>query len=249
MQIQNLKESDLERFYQYAKEEEWDIEDVHIRSLLKTHPDDFFIFYHNNELIGYVVALKESEQFGFISSLLVLQEFRGLGYGEKIFSFSLEYLKGCQIALDSVLGQEKFYEKFGFASYFDVNTHVFKTGQVSTKKNAIEVVDFDKELSLKGQNEYFKTLLLDKNVTYKAIKDNFDSFAFSFAYKDGYKVTIKTDDINYGVTLFFALTQNYESNTAIYMQLSPQEAILEAISQALSMQKVSHFTRMYNKIL
>lgn len=80
-----------------------------------------------------------------------------------------------------------------------------------------------------------------KNVTYKAIKDNFDSFA----YKDGYKVTIKTDDINYGVTLFFALTQNYESNTAIYMHLSPQEAILEV----LSMQKVSHFTRIYNKIL
>ncbi len=249
MQIQKLQESDLELFYKYAKEEQWDIEDIHIRTSLKTYPNDFFIFYQNTQLIGYVVALKESEHFAFISSLLVLGEFRGLGYGAKIFSFALEHLKDCQIALDSVVGQEKFYEKFGFESYFDVTTSVFKTGKVSPKNNTIEVVDFDKKLSLKRQSEYYQFLLLDKGVTYKAIKDTPDSFAFLFAYKDGYKITIRTQDINHGVTLFFALCQNYESNTSIYMLSTLQEPILEALVEALSMTKVSHQTRMYNKIL
>ncbi|HIC12034.1 MAG TPA: N-acetyltransferase [Sulfurimonas sp.] len=132
MQIQKLQENDLELFYKYAKEEQWDIEGIHIRTSLKTYPNDFFIFYQNRQLIGYVVALKESEQFAFISSLLVLKKFRGLGYGAKIFSFALQHLKTCQIALDSVVGQEKFYEKFEFESYFDVTTSVFKTGKVST---------------------------------------------------------------------------------------------------------------------
>ncbi|CAI6148258.1 MAG: hypothetical protein SPLUMA1_SPLUMAMAG1_00638 [uncultured Sulfurimonas sp.] len=81
------------------------------------------------------------------------------------------------------------------------------------------------------------------------IEDIPDSFAFLFAYKDGYKITIKTQDINHGVTLFFALCQNYESNTSIYMLSTLQEPILEALVQALSITKVSHQTRMYNKIL
>lgn len=249
MQIQKLREHDLELFYKHAKKENWDIEDIHIRASLKTHPNDFFIFYKNSQLIGFVVALKENEEFAFISSLLVLKEFRGIGYGKEIFLLALEHLKACQVALDSVLGQEPFYEKFGFKSYFDIDTLVFKTGQMSPKNNTIEVVDFDKKLSLKGQSEYLKTLLLEKGVHYKAIKDDLNSFAFAFAYKDGYKVFINTQDINHAITLFFSLCQNYESGTFIYMQSSPQEPMLQALSQALSMTKVSHFTRMYNKIL
>lgn len=250
MQIQKLKASDLELFYSYAREEKWDIEDVHIRALLQTYPDDFFIFYENEKLLGYVVALKESPEFGFISSLLVLKEFRGKGYGAKILSIALEHLKDSQVALDSVLGQEKFYEKFGFKSYFEVNTYMFTTGAVSIQKDkALQVSGFDKELSQKGKSDYFKALLLDKNVSYRAIKENPDSFAFAFAYKDGYKITLHSQDINHALTLFFALSQDYKKQTAIYIQSSKQNTMLEALAQALQMKKVSHTTRMYNKIL
>ncbi|MDF1883119.1 GNAT family N-acetyltransferase [Sulfurimonas sp. SAG-AH-194-C21] len=250
MQIQRLKTSDLELFYTYAKEEQWDIEDIHIRTLLKIHPDDFFIFYENEELLGYVVALKESSEFGFISSLLVLKKFRSLGYGAKIFSIALTHLKNCQIALDSVLGQEKFYEKFGFKAYFDVNTYMFQTGELSIQKSkTLEVSSVDKEDSLRGQSKYFKSLLLDKNVSYRAIKEHTDSFAFAFAYKDGYKITIQSEDVNHALSLFFALCQNYENKTAVYLQSSMQNTMLEALAQALGMKRVLHSTRMYNKIL
>ncbi|MDF1878090.1 GNAT family N-acetyltransferase [Sulfurimonas sp. SAG-AH-194-C20] len=250
MQAKKLIESDLELFYKYAKIEKWDIEDIHIRSLLKTHPDNFFIFYKDNVLVGYVVALNESAAFGFISSLLVLKEFRGLGYGAEIFSLALKHLQNRQIALDSVLGQETFYEKFGFSSYFDVNLYLYKTGKVSLKESdTLEVVAFDEKHSLEGKSDYLKYLLQDKDIYYKAIKGVSDSFAFIFPYKDGHKITINSQDINHAVTLLFALCQNYESNTAIYLQSSQQNTMLEALAQALGMSKVSHHTRMYNKIL
>lgn len=248
MQIQKLKENDLELFYRYAKVEDWDIEDIHIRSLLQTHPNDFFIFYQDTLLIGYVVALKESSEFGFISSLLVLKKFRGLGYGAKIFSFALEHLKGCQIALDSDLGQEGFYEKFGFSAYFDVNVYMFLTGAVDVKEDIFEVSAFDNSL-YKKQDEYMKTILLDKGVDAKVIKSDTNSLAFAFAYKDGYKVTLKTQDINHALALFFALCSEYEHNTPIYIYSTPQETMLEALSEGLKMKKISHQTRMYNKIL
>ena len=251
MQAEKFTVEDLELFYKYASQELWEIEDIHIRALLQTHPNDFFIFYENKVLIGYCVALKENETFGFISSVLVLKKFRLLGYGKKIFTFALEHLKGCQIALDSVLGQESFYKKFGFSSYFDVNTYKYITGSIVQPSNMIPTTDFDEELSLQGVSTYLKEILTTESVSYRAIKEDntIKSFAFSFAYKDGYKLTINSEDVNHLLALLFALADNYPARTSLYMQttkLTPQH---EALTEALKMQKVSTFTRMYNKII
>ncbi|HIP19576.1 MAG TPA: N-acetyltransferase [Sulfurimonas sp.] len=251
MQIQNLHLDDLELFYKYAKEEHWDIEDPHIRALLKTHPEDFFIFYEDSELVGFVVAIKENEELGFISSLLVLKEFRSLGYGKKIFTFACEHLGERQIGLDSVLGQEIFYEKFNFKRYFDVNTYQFQTGKFSINSDTYSIIDFDKELCLSNQTEFLKELLVNEDLDYKAIIEEgvVSSFAFSFHYKDGYKVTIHTQDVNHGAALFFALCKDYIHHTAIYIQTTKVDSLLEALAQALEMKQVSYTTRMYNKIL
>ncbi|SFV66852.1 GCN5-related N-acetyltransferase [hydrothermal vent metagenome] len=251
MQIQKLQEKDLTLFYSHAKEEQWDIEDIHIPTLLKTNPKDFFIFYENKKLLGYVVALKESEQFGFISSLLVLKEFRSLGYGKKILTVALKHLQNRQIALDSVLGQETFYEKFSFKRYFDVSYFKFIVGSVALSQPKYDTIDFDAKLSLDGQSEYTKLLLQNKNIHYKAIKSNntISAFAFSFTYKDGYKITLNAEDINEAISLFFALTNNYKKNTNIYIQVTRLSPILEAITEALQMSEVSKMTRMYNKVL
>ena len=75
------------------------------------------------------------------------------------------------------------------------------------------------------------------------------SFAFAFTFKDGYKITINTEDINEAATLFFSLVQEYSQGTAIYIQTTKLSPLLEAFVEALKMTKVSHLTRMYNKIL
>jgi len=251
MLARNLTESDLELFYNYAKEEQWDIEDAHISALLKSYRDDFFAFYEGEKLIGYVVALRESRGFGFISSLLVLKEFRSLGYGREILSFALEHLQERQIALDSLLGQETFYEKFGFQAYFDVSNYRFETGSVTIQNDKFSLIDFDTKLSLENQSIYLQHLLLENSLNYKAIvaEGKIVSFGFALAYKDGYKITLYTEDINHAASLFFALCDKYEKKTAIYMRISQTEELLKALAEALEMQKVEHFTRMYNKVL
>ncbi|MDQ7068472.1 MAG: GNAT family N-acetyltransferase [Sulfurimonas sp.] len=251
MQIRNLQEKELPLFYTYANAEQWDIEDLHIRSLLKTHPDDFFIFYKRTELLGFVVALRESEQFGFISSLLVLKPFRSLGYGKEIFTFACEHLGERQIGLDSVLGQESFYEKFGFKRYFDVNTYRFETGKFLLNNDDYEIVNFDETLCLESQSPYLIELLSHKEIECKTIKSKESdcSFAFAFSYKDGYKITLQTQEINQTIALFFALCRKYQNNTPIYIQSTKMTPMLEALAEALQMKRVSYFTRMYNKIL
>lgn len=250
MQIKNVHEQDLALFFHYAQLENWDIEELHIRTLLKTNPDDFFIFYENSDLLGFVVALKESENFGFISSLLVVEKFRLLGYGKKIFTFALEYLRSRQIALDSVLGQESFYEQFGFSSYFDVHLYRFIADSNSYAPKVPQLLNKTQALARQIHSPYLQELLSNKDVHYRAIIDKVvTSFAFSFPYKDGYKITINTKDTKDVARLFFSLVQEYPQGSAIYIQTTKLSPLLEAFAKDVKMIQVSHHTRMYNKIL
>lgn len=251
MQIRTLQQKELASLFFYSKEENWDNEELHTTALFKAHPDDFFIAYKGAKLLGFIVAIKYSQEFGFISNFIILKEFRNFGYGQKLFTFVLEHLKGCQIALDSIVDKQQLYKKFGFSPYVDVISYKFFVGSVTLPSSHIQTIDFDKKLSLNNQNSYMINMLLNEEVEYKAVQkgDLISSFAFSFAYKDGYKIHIESLDINEAITLFFALCENYETGTAIYIQASKLNPILLTINELLKMSEENKFVRMYNKIV
>ena len=251
MKIQILKESQLKLLFKYATLEGWDTEEAHTLALYRAHPNDFFIAHKNKQLLGFIVAIKHSDEFGFISSFLVLKEFRSLGYGKKILNFALKHLEGCQIALDSVVNRTSLYERVGFKAYFDVTTYCFETGSVTLPLTSIETINFDENLALLTDNSYISTIVANEKVNYRAVKDAslVSSCAFTFEYRDGYKIHIESSDINEALTLFFKLTDKFKKGTKIYLQASKLSPLLLAVVQALKMSETSKHIRMYNKIL
>ena len=251
LQIRTLQQNELKLLFFYSNQEGWGNEELHTTALFLAHPNDFFIAYKEGKLLGFILAIKHSQEFGFISSFIVLKEFRGLGYGQKLFTHALQHLKGCQIALDSVVNKQKLYKKFGFVPYFDVIVYRFIIGSVTLPSSEIQTIDFDKKLSLKNQNPYMINMLLNENIEYKAVKkeDEISSFALSFQYKDGYKIHIESLDINEAITLFFALSDKYKKGTAFYLQASKQSSMLLAMAKLLNMREYNKFVRMYNKIV
>ena len=251
MQIKTLQEDELPLLFHNTNTEGWDNEALHTTALFHAHTNDFFIAYKEKKLIGFIIAIKYSDKFGFISSFLVLKEFRGLGYGKEIFTFAVKHLECCQIALDSVVGKESLYKQYGFKTYFTVNTYKFSNGSVTLPHTDFKVVDFDKKLSLKNKDNYMKEMILSKSTNYRAIKHKkvISSFAMSFRYVDGYKLHIESENINEALTLFFTLVNIHKDGTAIYLQASPLSPMLEAIVELLKMKEHSRFTRMYNFVL
>jgi len=251
MKIKILEEQELDLLFLHSKEEGWHNEELHTRALYKAHPNDFFIAYKKKKLIGFILAIKHYENFGFVSSFLVLKKYRSLGYGKKKFEHVLKHLHGCQIALDSVEDKQDFYKVYGFKAYFDVINYVFTTGSVTLEKLPHKTIGFNSNISLKNQSKYMKNLLLSEGISYRAIKkeDSISSFAFIFKYIDGYKIHIDSNEINEALTLFFALTNRLEIGTKIYVQVSQLAPIQEAIVELLEMEQESKYVRMYNKII
>lgn len=246
MVVNKLQENELPLLFHYSSLEGWNNETVHTTALFHQHPQDFFILSQQDKLIGFIIAIKYSNSFGFISNLLILKEFRGLGYGKKLFEFALEHLQGCQIALDSVVGKEGIYQKLGFTSYFNLYIYRFIGGSFTLPESYLEVINFTQENSLKDKDDYTQEIILSKETQYKAIQNKENSFALSFAYADGYKIHIESEDINEALTLFFALTDMHKEGTAFYLQASTLTPMLEAIVELLKMQVDSTHTRMYN---
>ena len=247
MQIRKLKSEELELLFHYSQKEGWDNEEVLITSLQQTNPNDFFIAYLKDELLGFIIALKHSEEVGFISHFLIVNKFRGYGHGKRLFNFALNYLDGRQVSLDSFQGIQNFYVKAGFTPYFDVTTYKFLTGSVTLQKQQLNTIKITKNLNSHNKNEYIQIMRADKRVNYKEINDK--TFAFTFKYKDGYKMNIETQDINDAIILFFALTQHLQAETNIYLQTTPLFPLLEALVELLKMSIDSKLVRMYNKII
>ena len=251
MIIRNLTLAELPLLYKYTQKEGWDNEEIHSNALFKTHPNDFFIAYKNKQLIGFILAVKYSDDFGFISDFLVLQQFRSCGYGEKIFAYAMKHLKGCQVSLNSVHAHSKLYKKHNFLYYFDVIVYKFYTGSVTLEVPLHKAIDFDGKLSLKNQDDYMKEMFKDDKILYKAIKnqDKVSSFAFTFAHKDGYSMYLDSQDIDEALSLFFILIEKLPPNTNIYMQADKLSPVQEVVAERLKMSVDSKMYRMYNKML
>lgn len=257
--IRELQHNELTSFLTYFENEGWDNELAHIECLYQSYPNDFFIAYHDNALVGFILAVKESEIFGTISNLLVVNEFRSQGFSKELLSFALIHLDGCQIAIESMQGKEKIYEAFGFKSYYESSLFSFNTPIILQADSHIKVSDVDLSSFLECnkrlnslKNISYLTCICNSNSTIcKAVyKDQLiSSYAILFPYKDGYKIALASSDINDSLSLLSNVTQGLEDQIPIYMDISQLEPFKLALVDLLNMKKISTTTKMYNKIL
>ncbi|MDO9104498.1 MAG: GNAT family N-acetyltransferase [Methylovulum sp.] len=79
-----------------------------------TDPNGFFIGLLDGEPIGCISAVKYGDDFGFIGFYIVKPEWRGQGFGMRLWQTAMAYLQGRNIGLDGVIEQQHNYQKSGF---------------------------------------------------------------------------------------------------------------------------------------
>lgn len=77
-------------------------------------PNGFFAGILNGEIVATISAVAYDQSFGFIGFYIVKPEFRGLGYGKRLWDKAISYLSTQNIGLDGVLEQQDNYKKSGF---------------------------------------------------------------------------------------------------------------------------------------
>lgn len=251
LSITALKKEELSLLFKHSHDAKLDVEEIHLSCQFNIHPNDFFIAHKDNTLIGFIIALRQSDEFGFISTFSVLPEFRKKGYGTQILKFALTHLGDRQVALDSILEAKGIYERAGFKSYFYSLTFLYITQKSTASTINTKFTNYDEDSSQNKQNLYLKCLLSNKDTSYKAIiKDDIvSSYGLSFKYKDGYKIVIDSKNYDDAKAIFLELSKKFDEAISIYIEATKLNPIFLNLAKELEMIEFSRFARMYNKVL
>jgi GNAT superfamily N-acetyltransferase len=77
-------------------------------------PNGFLIGELAGEPIGCISAVSYAGRYGFIGLYIVRPEFRGQGYGMRLWQAGMDRLRGHNVGLDGVVAQQSNYAKSGF---------------------------------------------------------------------------------------------------------------------------------------
>ncbi|MBL4730376.1 MAG: GNAT family N-acetyltransferase [Sulfurimonas sp.] len=262
LEIKQLNNSQFSSLLDALRREDWYIEKVALESLFDIFSDDFFIAYKNNSIVGFIVALRYTEKFGFISNFVILKKFRSKGYGKILFEHALAHLNTRQIALDVDKKQENFYKKYDFKTYY-INSYykhfikirikdsTFKQTGITDKLQKKDIQAYTEKIISKKYAHYIQKVLDDKNTLFRALYKNKTLLAYAFCtqYKDGYKCIVSASTYEEVSILYFHLCNAIKLNTHIYIEVTSLESNVLKLVDLLKMKEVSQRKRMYNKIL
>lgn len=116
--IRVMNRQDMDLMIDWARLEDWNPGVNDAGCFHTADPNGFFIGELDGEPVGCISAVKYSKDFGFIGFYIVRPEFRGKGYGIKLWHTGMDYLKGCDIGLDGVPAQQCNYQKSGFKLHY-----------------------------------------------------------------------------------------------------------------------------------
>jgi hypothetical protein len=143
--IRNMERRDMDTIMSWAVKENWNPGLSDSDNFYYTDPEGFFIAEYNGEPVSCVSAVRYEEHFGFIGMYLARKEFKGKGFGLKVFNAGMEFLKGRNIGLDGVMMQEENYKKSGFKTvYYNHRYEGIGFGERQNGVIDISEVPFDK---------------------------------------------------------------------------------------------------------
>ncbi len=114
---------EVDLFIDFANSEGWNPGIHDAKAFFAADPKGFFVGVFNGKPAASISAVAYGSTFGFLGFYIVQPHLRGRGLGIKVWNAAMEHLRGRNIGLDSVLGQQKLYERDGFRPYYKSIRH------------------------------------------------------------------------------------------------------------------------------
>lgn len=100
--IRQVAESDFPVLNAFLAGEDWMPGKHDVECFFLTDKEGFFCGEIQNdrgdkETVGFVVALKFTSHYAFVSDFVVAKQYRGQGYGKQLWASAMEHIKGIQL--------------------------------------------------------------------------------------------------------------------------------------------------------
>ena len=142
--VRTMTPSEVELSLEWAASEGWNPGKHDARCFRAADPDGFFIGILQGDPVGCISAVAYDERFGFIGLYLVKPQFRGMGFGMRIWQHGMAYLGNRNVGLDGAVAQQANYRKSGFQlAYRNIRFQGVVEGVVSARVSSVSELPFD----------------------------------------------------------------------------------------------------------
>ncbi len=249
--------TELEIAAKWALQEGWNPGLSDAQCYYQADPNGFLIGYLGDEPIASISVVKYDDSFGFLGFYIVKPEYRGQGYGMQIWQAGLQYLAGCNVALDGVVAQQENYKKSGFKlAYRNIRYEGVGGGEAPDCSNLVvlerlpieEVIAYDRAFFPAKRVAFINAWINQPDCHALGIKQG-DILAAIGVIRPchvGYKIgPLYADSAEHAETLFLALRSKVSAAEAIYLDVPEVNAAAVALAQKYKMSLSFETARMY----
>lgn len=220
-------------------------------------PAGFLIGLLDDKPAACISAVKYNDQFGFIGFYIVAPEYRGQGYGIKIWNAAMEYLRETNVGLDGVVAQQGNYAKSGFRLAYSNIRHQgtsFTSPLEFPEIVNISEVSFEKILEYDSctfpvSRENFLKSWITQPESYAAASmagGKLNGFAVIRKCGTGYKIgPLFADNFLIAERLFLALNNFPEPGSTIFLDTPETNPEAVHLAKKYNMARVFETARMY----
>jgi len=253
--IRNMKPEEMPLAVEMAAIEGWNPGLYDADCFYNTDPDGFFVGELHGEIIAVKSAVRYGNEFGFMGFYIVKKEFRGSGYGLKLWKHAYEYLSDIPSGMDGVVAQQENYMKSGYKLYYKNNRYEGKNlkGESDSSLKDLKDVSVEQLVSydasvFPAKRESFVKMWVKQpeSLTKIAVGDKgIEGYGMIRKCRKGYKIgpLFANDEVN-AERIFLSLTE-FADGAEIYLDVPEVNLKGNALKDKYGMKYVFECGRMY----
>jgi len=255
--VRAMTRDEIDLAIQWAAAEGWNPGLYDADSFYAADPGGFFVGSIGDEPIATISAVKYGRSFGFVGLYIVKPEYRGRGYGIRIWAAALATLRDRTAGLDGVIEQQENYRKSGFVlAYRNIRHQGSGGGEPPAGADILPLSSFPFDEILAYDRPFFPD---DREAFLGSWINQPRSFAFGLRHngrlagygvlrpcRSGYKIGPLFSDSSEGAeALFLALRAKTPADAPIFLDIPEPNTAALALAQRHDMSVVFGTARMY----
>lgn len=254
--VRTMKPEEMATAIAWAEKEGWNPGLNDGDCFYNTDPNGFFVGELEGKIIAVKSAVRYRKNFGFMGFYIVKEEFRGLGYGLKIWQHAFNSLKGMISGMDGVVDQQPNYMKAGYQFAYRQLRYEGKEiiGKDSTALKYIEdvpfndLVDYDSQMFPSPRYEFLSCWITQPGSSARVYydQDKIRGYGIVRPCVKGFKVgPLFADDPDIAERIFLALA-DFVDGEEIYLDVPEINKPALEMATKYKMSYVFETARMYN---
>ncbi|RZI42712.1 GNAT family N-acetyltransferase [Herbaspirillum sp. HC18] len=255
-QIRTMRREELAFAIDLAAQEGWNPGLHDAECFFAADPSGFLIGEFHGEPIGCISSVSYAGRFGFVGLYIIRPEFRGRGYGLRLWQAGLARLRGHNVGLDGVVAQQGNYARSGFRLAYRNVRYRDKAEPAAihaTIRPAVEVAfeaisDYDRKIFPEQRHAFLRQWLAQPMAGAYVAQDGgrLTGYTVIRQCREGWKIgPLAADDAAIARRLYEAACAHASGREAIFIDIPEANPGAKSFLSTLDLIPVFETARMY----